>query len=462
MNGDGALSFEVFREQWLTDIREGDPSTTALGHRFSHKLIRQWRDIEDSSSDLVYCDGAGDGGIDIAYLDRGEDEGNVESGTIGHTWYLVQSKYGAAFRGAATLLAEAQKVVDTLDGRRANLSSLAQGLLERILNFKNGLSDRDRIVLLYATEYPLDESQSRALGDVRALGRGRLGSHFDVESISIQTIYQRNLNEAEAIGLEARTVPIVASLVRSGGNLLVGSTSLTNLYQFLKAYRDKTEDLDQLYEKNVRRFLGGRGKVNRGMQETLNSAPEQFGLYNNGITIVVKDFRSDSNGSFELVEPYIVNGCQTTRTIWEICHIRLEAGGTGQNPEAEEWKRRAGEGVVITKVVKVGNEGDSMLEAITRYTNTQNAIREKDFLTLTSDFKSWARQMADRYHVFLEIQRGGWDSRRALQKQNPSLEHFSRMANAFDLMKVYGCGLAGRSRDCIWKEPAVFTEWNYL
>jgi hypothetical protein len=31
------------------------------------------------------------------------------------------------------------------------------------------------------------------------------------------------------------------------------------------------------------------------------------------------------------------------------------------------------------KVVKVGIEGEQLLEQITRHTNTQNAIREKDF-----------------------------------------------------------------------------------
>ncbi len=34
--------------------------------------------------------------------------------------------------------------------------------------------------------------------------------------------------------------------------LLVGSTSLFSIYEFMKAYRDQTGDLDQLYEKNVR------------------------------------------------------------------------------------------------------------------------------------------------------------------------------------------------------------------
>lgn len=448
-----SVSFESFREQWLSDVEKGDPSTVELGRRFAHKLVQQWRDIDDSSTDLVYCDGAGDGGIDIAYLDRGEDEESSENNASGHTWYLVQSKYGSAFRGNATLLIEGQKVLDTLDGKRQKLSSLADGLLERLATFRNGASENDRIVLLFGTERALNEEQKRALDDLRSMGRTRLGPLFEVESLSIQTIYQRTLDEAAANALEERTVPLNAALVASGTNLLVGSTSLINLYDFLKAYRDKTEDLDQLYEKNVRRFLGARGKVNKGMQETLRLAPEHFGLYNNGITIVVTDFESISTNTFRLVDPYIVNGCQTTRTIWEVCHIRLESGGTGGNPELESWRKKAAQGVVVTKIVKVGNEGENLLEAITRYTNSQNAVREKDFLALTSDFKTWARQMADRYDVYLEIQRGGWDSRRALQKQHPDLRQFTEMANAFDLLKVYGAGWLGEAGLAFGKNP---------
>lgn len=447
------IDFEEFREQWLTEVTVGNPSTLELGRRFAHKLIQQWRDVDDSSTDLVYCDGSGDGGIDIAYLDRGEDDSAPENGVSGHTWYLVQSKYGSAFQGNSTLLSEGQKVIDTLDGKRQRLSSLAEGLLERLTTFRNCASEHDRIVLLFATERALTDDHRRALEDLRAMGAARLGSNFEVEALSIQTIYQRTLDEAAESSLTERTVPLHAALVASGGNLLVGSTSLINLYDFLKSYRDKTEDIDQLYEKNVRRFLGSRGRVNKGMQETLKSAPEQFGLYNNGITIVVTDFTDAGNNTFNLVEPYIVNGCQTSRTIWEVCRIRLESGGTGINPEIEAWKARASEGVVVTKIVKVGNEGENLLEAITRYTNSQNAVREKDFLALTSDFKTWSKQMADRYGVFLEIQRGGWDSRRALQKQNPSIHQFTDMANAFDLLKVYGSGWLGEAGTAFGKNP---------
>jgi len=51
------VSFEAFRESWLTDMREGDPSSTEIGHRFALKLLSQWRDLDDASDDLEYCDG---------------------------------------------------------------------------------------------------------------------------------------------------------------------------------------------------------------------------------------------------------------------------------------------------------------------------------------------------------------------------------------------------------------------
>jgi len=42
----------------------------------------------------------------------------------------------------------------------------------------------------------------------------------------------------------------------------------------LKNYKAQTNDLDQIFEKNVRRFLGGKVKVNKHMRTTLQECPE--------------------------------------------------------------------------------------------------------------------------------------------------------------------------------------------
>jgi hypothetical protein len=347
------ISINEFRNEWLEDVTRGDPTTVDLGNRFARKLITQWLDLDEASDDVLYCDGSGDGGIDVAYLQVGEVSDDVTE--EGDTWYLVQSKYGSAFAGAGTLLRESQKVIDTVDGKRGHLSSLAEGLLGRLTEFRSRASDRDRLTLVFATEEPLSEEQKRVLEDIRAMGRNRLGPIFDVEAISVASIYQRAVESSDAV-VRIR-IPIRAQLAASDEGLLVGSVRLVDLYAFLKAYRSATGTLDQLYEKNVRRFLGARGKVNKNIQVTLDQDPERFGLYNNGVTFVVEDVNDMHDGSFELVEPYIVNGCQTTRTIWDVLFKKLESGGTGSSPALERWRARLEKSIVITKIVKVGFEG---------------------------------------------------------------------------------------------------------
>lgn len=167
----------------------------------------------------------------------------------------------------------------------------------------------------------------------------------------------------------------------------------------------ETRDLDLIYEKNVRKFLG---RAKRLMLELLllSGKIQNASDFIIGITIVVEDFKLLESDKYELTEPYVVNGCQTTRTIWETLYKKLEAGGTGVNPELEEWKNRLKKGIVVVKVVKVGENGDELLTNTTRFTNSQNAVGQKDFIALEGNFRVWAKEMGNTYNIFLEIQRG--------------------------------------------------------
>lgn len=430
------VTFEEFCEEWLREFTESDLSPFEKGQKFAFKLVSQWLNVTDDDEDLVLCDGSGDGGIDIAYLRRADidDSEQDNSSEEGDTWYLIQSKYGAAFQGSDTVISEGRKVIATLAGENTRLSEHVKQLIERLNTFIQQASDRDRIILVFATDRPMNEEDRHALRDLYSLGKDRLSAHiFDVEDISLRTIWEaRDTTQQPTISL-----PIGGNFVDPSSGLRVGTIPLTELYQFLVAYREKTGNLDQLYENNVRQFLGSRRKINKGIAETLKNTPELFGLYNNGITIVVSDYSTKTDGSCVLFDPYVVNGCQTTRTVWEELRKRLDAGGTGQSETVDKWRKRAARGVVVTKIVKSDN---ARITDITRFTNSQNAVREQDFIALRSDFRSWASAMADRYDVFLEIQRGGWDSQKAYQKAHPNARQFAEFANAFDLIKVYGAG----------------------
>ena len=443
-------TYEQFKEQWLLDVMDGSPSAFAKGVRFGEKIIRDWLDISDDDEDLVIIDGSGDGGLDLAYLKRGEDTDE------GDTWYIVQSKYGTAFRGYDTIRVDGYRVLDTLTGRNERLSSSSMQVVEKLNLFRRQdrrqTSKSDRLVLVFATEDPIPPAARDALHAVRVEGMNRLvpvspieeSTHqinqegklsFHVEEVSLYDIY-------EALDMEAQqlTVSMKGNFIPSQ-DFLLGVVPLTDLFDFLKEYRSKSGNLDRIYDKNVRKYLGLKRRINKGIAETLNTSPEKFGLYNNGITIVASG-RSITNDRtlVTLTDPYIVNGCQTTRTVWEVLDGKLNVGGTGSNPDIEDWKSRAARGGVVTKIVH--EEADHT--DITLYTNSQTAVRQQDFITLKDNFQSWAREMGVSYRIFLEIQRGGKEAHQAYEKQHPEQPKFVAYVNAFDLLKVYGAGWLGK------------------
>ncbi|WP_051335663.1 AIPR family protein [Methylocapsa acidiphila] len=431
------ILFEEFEEQWLEEIRADNPSTTQLGNRFAQKILRDWHEIDEATAEIILCDGAGDGGIDAAVFVKADPAEGIE----GSTWILVQSKYGTALSGPNTITLEAQKLFATLEGKRASLSSLSNELVGRLKTFLSNMGDRDKLEYVVATSRKLDDQEHEYLNNVRVLGRNKFGDCFDTDSVSVETIYNKVREEEEKVVGPQLSVKLTTSVTASTKELHIGATTLPNVFAFMQEYKSKSGDLDMLYEKNVRKFLGNKRKVNKGIEKTIETNPERFGLYNNGITIVAEQLSHSTGGELSLVNPFIVNGCQTTRSIWSVLQRKLNAGGSAPTEKQKEWEERLKLGVVVTKIVLVGAGGEALLTETTRYTNMQNAVGEKDFIALEEDFRTWVPAFNNRFGVFLEIQRGAWEARRAFQKQNPTVTPlYSESANAFDLLKAYAAG----------------------
>lgn len=431
------ISLEDFEAQWLEEIEAGAPSTTKKGHRFAQKILRDWLDLDTETAEVIYCDGAGDGGIDAAVFVPHDANEDVE----GDAWLLVQGKYGSAFRGADTLFSEAQKVFATLEGRRENLSSLSGDVVKRIRQFLSQAGAKDRLEYVVATNQRLSHAEHDDLDAIKRIGREKFGTTFCVTDVSIETIYNKRSDEDAGSGSRLK-VPLQTAIASSGDILYVGATKLADMFAFMQAYKKQSGDLDTLYDKNVRKFLGHRRKVNKGIEQTIENCPERFGLYNNGITIVAENVEQGADGGVILSNPYVVNGCQTTRSIYLVLQQKLNSGGKGEvSPARQQWLKRLDDAVVVTKIVVVGDGGEGLLTDTTRYTNSQNAVSDKDFISLEANFRSWASSFNARYGVFLEIQRGAWDARKVWQRQNPLAQpQYEVSAYAFDLLKVYAAG----------------------
>lgn len=430
------ISFDDFKQQWLEEIVSGNPSTTQLGHRFAEKILRDWHEIDSATAEIVLCDGAGDGGIDAAIFIKEDPQEGIE----GDSWILLQSKYGSSYKGADTILAEAQKLFLTLEGKREKLSSLSTELVERLRNFLKNCGQKDRLDYVLATTNQLKPEEQEYLDNIKTLGRSKFGECFDVDSVSIETIYNK-VAESDAFGPTKLSVSLKTIVASSGEILLIGATKLTDVFLFMQSYKALSGDLDLLYEKNVRKFLGNKRKVNKGIEQTIERYPERFGLYNNGITIVAEEVERSSDNELTLKNPYIVNGCQTTRSIWNVLQRKLNSGGSSPTSTQIRWQSQLDNAVVITKIVVVGTEGEELLTETTLYTNSQNAVVDKDFIALDKDFRNWAHAFNSKYGVFLEIQRGAWEARQAYQRQHPlRTPRYTESANAFELIKTYAAG----------------------
>lgn len=76
----------------------------------------------------------------------------------------------------------------------------------------------------------------------------------------------------------------------------------------------------RLLEQNVRVFLQARGGVNKGIRNTLETDPDMFFAYNNGITATAENVETESDGGKCLITKIrnlqVVNGGQTTASIY--------------------------------------------------------------------------------------------------------------------------------------------------
>ena len=154
---------------------------------------------------------------------------------------------------------------------------------------------------------------------------------------------------------------------------------------------------------NLRYPLWG-SRYNDGIIETLRNPTEKarFWFYNNGITVVCDEIRnlpSDSAGGavLRLLNPQIVNGCQTAFTIQRFM-------------EENEDGASALEGVtILTRIIQTKSDGGLELngERIARFTNSQNAITERD-LRANDQVHVLLQKKFESRGFFYERKNGEW------------------------------------------------------
>ncbi len=126
---------------------------------------------------------------------------------------------------------------------------------------------------------------------------------------------------------------------------------------------------ERLLEQNVRTFLQFRGKINKGIRNTIQNEPEMFFAYNNGLTATAENVRTDRTGyKIQSVNNLqIVNGGQTTASIFTAM----------KKSRAELSKVHVQVKLTVIQPEKV----ETIVPNISKYANTQNKVSAADFFS---------------------------------------------------------------------------------
>ena len=116
-------------------------------------------------------------------------------------------------------------------------------------------------------------------------------------------------------------------------------------------WKKAEEDDYPLFEENIRDYLGGDGKINKQIINTLKDEDERndFFYYNNGITIICetveehKQKKKKQKTKIDIEDPQVVNGCQTVSSIAEVL----------RNYNDKEMKDEFSEVFVMTRILQI-------------------------------------------------------------------------------------------------------------
>ena len=199
----------------------------------------------------------------------------------------------------------------------------------------------------------------------------------------------------------------------------------------------------RLLEQNVRTFLQFRGKINKGIRDTILREPHMFMAYNNGISATAESVELSEDGMsiLSIKDFQIVNGGQTTASVFQ---TRKKFKEAELNKVSVQLK---------LSVIKDVNKTSEIVSLISRYANTQNKVSEAD-LTSNHPFhielenlsrKLWAPALPGKNQTrwFYERARGQYNDelykldsrsqRTKWQNRNPSNQKFAKE----DLARFY-------------------------
>lgn len=319
--------------------------------------------IDDADIDALasrsLTDGSQDKSIDFLEVDQDNSKIIIGQG------YFTEKSSDKAKSGKADSLNTG--VSWLLSGDLSSLS-ISSKLKIRIEECRQSIENGDIscLEILYIHNLPENNHSEEALKTCAETAQKILAnkniivSHKEIGLIVAEEIYQKIHSEIvieEKIYIDGRKMGSAIKNKDWDASLFtVKGTWLRDLY---------IKYGDSLFSANYRGFLGANKKkrINNGIQQTINNQPEDFWVFNNGITLITNYIGTESSRSF-IKGISIINGAQTT-------------GSIGSLEIKDDYLRQKIKNLeVMCRIVVCKNQ--EKITEIVKFNNTQNKITTWD------------------------------------------------------------------------------------
>lgn len=311
--------------------------------------------IDDSATSIT--DGYNDNGIDAVYYDEQQN-----------TLYLIQSKFieeGTGEPETGDLRKFRDGVIDLIEERYARFN---EKLEKKIPIIKDAFSDSQiklNILLAYTGRGFASHNQNIINDLINDLNESTEWTYFT--DFNLKSAHDM-LNTV----LDGNPIQSEISLSNWGSidepfSAYYGQISAYDLALLWKNNRKK------LFSENIRNFIG-LSDINSGILKTIETEPESFIYFNNGVTVLCSEITplpaktvGRTTGLFNCKGISIINGAQTVGSL-----------GIAIDRTPEQLKKCK----VFVRLIPLNKCPENFGTRITIASNTQNKIEKRDFVSL--------------------------------------------------------------------------------
>lgn len=294
------------------DLKKYGPNSLLL---YALQLRFDIDDIDTVAADSI-TDGYEDKKCDLIYIDSSDGVAVIAQA-------YIKENFNAGDHAKLTKAQDLNTAASWVLGR--NEADIPELLKSAVMSLRNAI-EKDEITTLYFWyQHNCDEIQDiqNEMNTVTTTANALLKQHFPGKQINIigtevgnQTLEKWYINTTNRILVsDDIEIPLPYGgfeIKEKNWSSYQAYISGAELYHLYRRYND------DLLSANPRRFLGiGRktNVINLGIKETAVKNPENFWVYNNGITALVHDYDASQEGKLKVKGMSIINGAQTTGSI---------------------------------------------------------------------------------------------------------------------------------------------------